>query len=85
GGAWEAVDDGSTGYVVDPLDAGAVAAALERLLADPALRRTMGAAARARAEQAFAYETLAARLTPLARGDLSALAPVGEPGPMLRP
>jgi phosphatidyl-myo-inositol dimannoside synthase len=81
GGAWEAVDDGSTGYVVDPLDAGAVAAALERLLADPELRRRMGAAARARAEQAFAYDTLAARLTPLAQGDLSVLAPVGRPGP----
>ena len=73
GGAREAVDDGSTGFVVDPLDAGAVAAALERLLADPALRRRMGAAARARAEQGFAYDTLAARLVPLARGDRSVL------------
>jgi len=77
GGAWEAVDDGSTGFVVDPLDAGAVAAVLERLLADPALRRRMGAAARTRAEQSFAYDTLAARLTPLAQGDLSTLGPVG--------
>jgi phosphatidylinositol alpha-1,6-mannosyltransferase len=73
GGAWEAVDDGSTGFVVDPLDAGVVAAALERLLADPVLRRRMGAAARTRAEQGFAYDTLAARLVPLARGDLSVL------------
>ena len=81
GGAWEAVDDGSTGYVVDPLDAGAVAAALERLLADPDLRRRMGAAARARAERSFAYDTLATRLTPLAQGDLSVLGPVGRPGP----
>jgi phosphatidylinositol alpha-1,6-mannosyltransferase len=75
GGAWEAVEDGSTGYVVDPLDAGAVAAALERLLADPALRRRMGDAARARAEEAFSYDSLAARLAPLARGDLSVLRP----------
>ena len=66
---------------VDPLDAGAVAAALERLLADPDLRRRMGAAARARAERSFAYDTLAARLTPLAQGDLSVLAPVGGRGP----
>ena len=73
GGAWEAVDDGSTGYVVDPLDAGAVATALQRLLAEPALRRRMGEAARRRAEQDFAYDALAARLTPLARGDLSTL------------
>ena len=79
GGAWEAVDDGSTGFVVDPLDAGAVAAALERLLADPALRRRMGAAARTRAEQDFAYDTLAGRLMPLARGDLSTLGPIGFP------
>jgi phosphatidyl-myo-inositol dimannoside synthase len=85
GGAWEAVEDGSTGFVVDPLDAGAVAAALERLLADPALRRRMGAAARARAEQSFSYNTLAARLTPLARGDLSVLVPVGGRQAALRP
>jgi phosphatidyl-myo-inositol dimannoside synthase len=73
GGADEAVDDGTTGFVVDPLDAGAVADALGRLLADPALRRQMGAAARRRAESAFNYDTLAARLVPLAQGDLSAL------------
>ena len=78
GGAWEAVEDGATGFVVDPLDAGAVAGALERLLADPDLRRTMGAAARARAEAAFAYDHLAARLEPLARGDLSGLSPMGS-------
>ena len=80
GGAGEAVDDGATGFVVDPLDAGAVAEALARLLADPTLRRTMGAAARARAETSFAYDHLAARLTPLARGDLSVLLPVGAIG-----
>jgi phosphatidylinositol alpha-1,6-mannosyltransferase len=84
GGAGEAVDDGSTGFVVDPGDAGAVAGALERLLADPALRRRMGAAARARAEHAFSYDTLAARLAPLAQGDLSVLTPVGGT-PALRP
>ncbi len=85
GGAWEAVDDGSTGFVVDPLDAGAVSRALERLLADPALRRRMGAAARARAEQAFSYDALADRLVPLARGDLSVLTPVGGPRPVPHP
>jgi phosphatidylinositol alpha-1,6-mannosyltransferase len=85
GGAWEAVEDDATGFVVDPLDTGAVAAALDRLLSDPALRRTMGAAARARAERAFAYDTLAARLDPLARGDLSGLAPVGAARPVVAP
>ena len=73
GGAWEAVEDGATGFVVDPLDAGAVAQALERLLADPVLRRQMGAAARRRAESAFDYDGLATRLAPLAQGDLSVL------------
>jgi len=58
GGAWEAVEDGETGFVVDPLDAGAVAGALERLLTDPELRRRMGTAARARAETSFAYDTM---------------------------
>jgi phosphatidylinositol alpha-1,6-mannosyltransferase len=77
GGAWEAVEDGTTGFVVDPLDAGAVAQALARLLADPALRQKMGAAARARAEERFAYDRLAERLTALSCGDLSCLAPVG--------
>lgn len=78
GGAWEAVDDGATGLVVDPFDAGAVADGLARLLTDPGLRHTMGIAARARAETAFAYNHLAARLQPLARGDLSGLTPVGR-------
>jgi phosphatidylinositol alpha-1,6-mannosyltransferase len=77
GGAWEAVEDGVTGFVVDPLDAGAVADAVARLLEDPALRHTMGAAARTRAETVFAYDHLATRLESLARGDLSGLAPVG--------
>ena len=81
GGAGEAVEDGATGFVVDPLDAGAVAAALGRLLADPALRRRLGAAARARATSAFAYDRLAARLSPLARGDLTILRPVGAAAP----
>jgi phosphatidylinositol alpha-1,6-mannosyltransferase len=76
GGAWEAVEDGGTGFVVDPLDAGAVAGALGRLLGDPELRRTMGVRARARAGTSFAYDGLAARLEPLARGDLSVLTPI---------
>jgi phosphatidylinositol alpha-1,6-mannosyltransferase len=85
GGAGEAVEDGVTGFVVDPGDAGAVADAVDRLLADPALRRTMGAAGRARAERDFAYDGLAARLAPLARGDLSVLSPVGATPPAATP
>lgn len=75
GGAHEAVVDGETGRVVDPTDASAVADAIAGLLADDALRRQMGAAARTRASGAFSYDALAARLAPLAAGDLSVLAP----------
>jgi len=63
GGAAEAVDDGRTGVVVRaPDDPGAVAEGLRRLLADPALRQRMGAAARQRAAASFDYTRLARRL-----------------------
>jgi len=63
GGAAEAVADEETGVVVrDPKDAGAVAAALERLLADAPLRERMGKAARSRAAESFAHDGLAPRL-----------------------
>jgi phosphatidylinositol alpha-1,6-mannosyltransferase len=63
GGSAEAVVDGETGIVVSrPNDVGDVAAALRRLIDDPALRERMGAAARARAEACFDYDVLAPRL-----------------------
>ncbi|MCP5026446.1 MAG: glycosyltransferase family 4 protein [Actinomycetia bacterium] len=63
GGAHEAVDDGITGFVVDPPDsADAVAAAISRLLDDPEQAQQMGAAARARAVTEFDYGVLANRL-----------------------
>ncbi len=63
GGAAEAVEDGVTGVVVRrPQDAGEVAGALRRLLADADLRRRMGDAARERACRAYDYDALAARL-----------------------
>jgi phosphatidylinositol alpha-1,6-mannosyltransferase len=63
GGAAEAVEDGVTGVVVRrPGDAGSVAAALRRLLADPELRHRMGDAARGRACGTFDYTSLAAKL-----------------------
>ncbi len=63
GGAAEAVDDGVSGVVVRrPQDAGEVAGALRRLLADAELRRRMGDAARERACRAFDYDVLAAKL-----------------------
>jgi phosphatidyl-myo-inositol dimannoside synthase len=63
GGAAEAVVDDVTGLVVrHPRRPDAVAAALSRLLDDQPLRARLGAAARVRAESAFAYDVLADRL-----------------------
>jgi phosphatidylinositol alpha-1,6-mannosyltransferase len=75
GGAEDAVVDGVTGFLVAPRDSGAVAGALDALLSDPDLRRRLGTSARARAEAEFAYDALAARLAPLAAGDVSVLTP----------
>jgi len=48
GGLPEIVEDGRTGYLVPERDVGALAARLRELLGDPALRRRLGAAARAK-------------------------------------
>jgi glycosyltransferase involved in cell wall biosynthesis len=53
GGLAELVVDGETGSLVPPGDAEALAAALGRLIGDRDLRRTLGAAGRARAEELF--------------------------------
>ncbi|HMF04728.1 MAG TPA: glycosyltransferase, partial [Acidimicrobiia bacterium] len=76
GGSHEAVVDGETGYVVDPHDTAGVRAALQRLLGDDALRAHLGKAARARAVDELTYERQVARLLPVTRGDLGALAPL---------
>ena len=76
GGSHEAVVDGETGFVVEPRDVHAVRGALDRLLRDDALREQMGAAARARAATELSYDALAARLAPLAAGDLGVLTPL---------
>ena len=48
GGPLDLVDDGGTGYLIPPGDPGALAAAVRKLAADPALRARLGAAARRR-------------------------------------
>lgn len=73
GGAHEAVADTETGFVVAPRDVDAVRIALDALLVDDERRAQMGAAARRRALEEFAYDQLAARLLPIARGRLDAL------------
>jgi glycosyltransferase involved in cell wall biosynthesis len=52
----ELIEDGVTGLVVPPADAAAMAAAIARLLHEPALRDTMGRAARLRVERQFSMQ-----------------------------
>ncbi len=56
GGPSETVADGETGYLVPPSDPAALAAALERLVADPALRARMGSAGRRRVSESFSMD-----------------------------
>ena len=53
GGIAEIVVDGETGLLAPPDDAAALAAAIERLARDPALRANMGRAGRLRAESLY--------------------------------
>lgn len=64
GGALDAVRDGETGLLVDPLDELAVAEAIATLLRDGELARRLGAAGRARAER-HAWPLVAARVQEL--------------------
>lgn len=59
GGIPEVVVDGETGLLVPPEDPGALAAALRRLLADPALARRLGDAGRRRAREHFSARRMA--------------------------
>jgi glycosyltransferase involved in cell wall biosynthesis len=58
GGLLDLVVDGETGIVVPPRDPAALRSALERLLADPDLRRKLGSAGRDRARTHFSWERI---------------------------
>ena len=60
-GPREQVVDGETGLLVPPATTAPLAAALRRLVADPALRARMGAASRARAVALYDEATVLAR------------------------
>jgi phosphatidylinositol alpha-1,6-mannosyltransferase len=80
GGAADAVVDGETGLIVrHPSRAGDVAAAIGRLLDDDGWQGRLGAAARARAERLFNYDTLAAELD-AALAAAAPAAPAGDAG-----
>ena len=53
---------GETGLLVPPGDAAALAAAIHRLLADPALRQRLGQAGRRRVEQRYAADAMRQRI-----------------------
>jgi glycosyltransferase involved in cell wall biosynthesis len=72
GGIQEVIIDGCTGLLVAPGNAGAIAAAARRLIATPAERVAMGAAARERALREFTMETMARRTLELYRRCLAA-------------
>jgi glycosyltransferase involved in cell wall biosynthesis len=65
GGLQDAIRDGETGLFVPPGDPQALRAAVERLLADGALRERLGAAARAEARARFSPEVEARALVGL--------------------
>jgi glycosyltransferase involved in cell wall biosynthesis len=60
GGLKDLVVDGETGLLVPPGDVPALRGALQRLLADRALRRRLGTAGRARVEEHFSWQRFTA-------------------------
>jgi phosphatidylinositol alpha-1,6-mannosyltransferase len=56
GAATELIEDGTTGFVVNPGDPGAVKAAVQKLWGRPELRKTMGSLGRARFLAQFTRE-----------------------------
>jgi glycosyltransferase involved in cell wall biosynthesis len=63
GAITEALQDGSTGILVAPKNAAALAAALEQLMADEALRQHRGQAGRAYALASFGINAMLDRMT----------------------
>ncbi len=72
GAVADAVDDGVTGFLVPPGDAGALAAALGRCLDDAELRRSLGAAGRERARERYSARGALAALDSLYGGVIGA-------------
>lgn len=62
GGLESLVEDGVTGFLVDPENPEALAEALLRLLKNPALSRSIGSAARRKAEQEYGAEKMVEKI-----------------------
>jgi len=67
-GVREVIEDGQEGLLAEPLIASDLAAKIRRILDDPALRRSMAAAARHRAEERYGLATVAGQLIRLYEG-----------------
>jgi glycosyltransferase involved in cell wall biosynthesis len=65
------VEDGVHGLTVPPRDGAALAAALDRLLGDPALRLRLGANGRRRWEEGLSWDAHAAAVEEILRGAAS--------------
>jgi starch synthase len=61
GGIREVVEDGTTGLLVPPARPDELAAALRRVIEDPARARAMGRAGRRRVEERFSWASVAER------------------------
>lgn len=70
GGPTITIEHGVTGFLARPYDVADFAGRIGTLLRDPAVRRTMGAAGRARANTEFSWAAHAARLHVAVRGAL---------------
>jgi N-acetyl-alpha-D-glucosaminyl L-malate synthase BshA len=77
GGIPEVVDGGTNGLLIPFGDAQALAAAVEKLIQDPSLRKTLGEAARRDAHERFSAETIVPRYERLYRRLLQAPQVVG--------
>ena len=77
----EVVQDEVTGVLVAPADVPALGSALARVMADPALRHTMGAAASAFVRPRFGVDGYVAAVTGLYDRLLAANAPAPSPEP----
>jgi glycosyltransferase involved in cell wall biosynthesis len=62
-GTDELIEDGRSGLLVAPGDAGGLAAALRRVIGDPALREALASRARERVEAGLTREQMAARVS----------------------
>lgn len=75
GGHPELIEDGETGFLTPVGSVDALAARLAKLASDPALRVSLGAAARRRAEEEFGHATFVDRLEVFMADAASAPAP----------